>query len=197
MKNVFCGFLTMVILLILAGCGKSASGGTGLSPEFFDSKIEGQITVSAYDTLLYKTYLEEAARGFEALYPGTKVNIETFSAMPIYTTIMEGGVEYTMVETSDDPQSRQDYLSRINTNLMSGRGADLYATDILPLHKYVESKTLENLEPYMNLDPSFNKVDYRQNILEALCYKDGIWFMPMDYDFRYFAYDSILVPAQI
>jgi ABC-type glycerol-3-phosphate transport system substrate-binding protein len=69
--------------------------------------------------------------------------------------------------------------------------------DVLPLHKFTESGTLENLEPYMEADPGFNKQDYRQNILEALRYKGGVWFLPMDYSFNYFAYDSTLVPAQI
>jgi multiple sugar transport system substrate-binding protein len=199
MKKVFLSFSALVILVIFAGCGASGtrSNGTALSPDFFDSKIEGQITISAYDSMSYRTYLEEAVRSFEALYPGTKVNIETFSAMSVMSQGIQGDWEVYYMEYTDEPQSRQDYLSRINTSLMSGSGADIYAMDILPLHKYVESKMLENLEPYMNLDPGFNKLDYRQNILEALRYKDGTWFMPMDYSFNYYTYDSTLVPAQI
>jgi multiple sugar transport system substrate-binding protein len=179
MKNGLCGFWALIVLLIFAGCGASASSGTVLDSDFFDQKIRGEITVLAYDSIFYKTYLEDAARGFEALYPGTKVNIETFSAMPVITYGSSGDGEFSLMEYTDDPQSRQDYLSRINTSLMSGRGADIYAMDVLPLHKYVESKTLENLEPYMNLDPGFYKLDYRQNILEALRYKNGTWFRPI------------------
>ncbi|MDR0313886.1 MAG: ABC transporter substrate-binding protein [Treponema sp.] len=199
MEKAFFWFAVLAVLLIMAGCGGGgdASSRTALSPNFFDGEIKGEITISAYDSFTYKIYLEEAALGFQALYPGTKVNIEIFSALPVYITGMYGEEEVTILETGDDTQSRQDYLSRINTKLMSGTGADLYAMDILPLHKYVESKTLENLELYMNLDPGFNKLDYRQNIFEALRYKDGIWFMPMNYSFFYFDYDPTLVTAQI
>jgi ABC-type glycerol-3-phosphate transport system substrate-binding protein len=199
MKKFFYGFSTLAAMLIFVSCGGSGtgSGGADLSLNFFDQKIEGEITISAYDSRTYKTYLEVAARGFEALYPGTKVNIETFSTMPVIRTLTLGDSEIYISEVIDEPQARQDYLNRVNTKLMSGAGTDIYAMDILPLHKYVESKTLENLEPYMNLDPDFNKADYRQNIIEALRYKDGIWFMPMDYSFYYFAYDPTLVPGII
>jgi multiple sugar transport system substrate-binding protein len=67
--------------------------------------------------------------------------------------------------------------------------------DVLPLHKLVESGQLENLENVMNGDTLFNKGDYRENILSALKYQNGIWVMPMDYSFNYFAYDSTLFPA--
>jgi multiple sugar transport system substrate-binding protein len=196
-KNVFFFFFFLAIMLIIAGCDGASSKGTDLTTDFFTGKIEGQLTVSAYDSMIYKNYLEEAVRGFEALYPGTKVNIETFSAMPEIRTGGQGDMQVRSVQMQDDPQSRQDYLNRVNTNLMSGTGADIYAMDVLPLHKFTQSGTLENLDPYMNLDPIFNKADYKQNIFEALRYKDGIWFLPIDYSFNYFAYDSTLVPAQI
>ncbi|MDR0313641.1 MAG: extracellular solute-binding protein [Treponema sp.] len=199
-KKMFFGFTVLAVMLIFVGCGAgdgNTSSGTVLNSDFFTGKIEGEITVSAYNSMTYKNYLEEAARGFEALYPGTKVNIETFSAMPEIRTGGQGDMQVMSIQMQDDPQSRQDYLNRVNTNLMSGTGADIYAMDVLPLHKFTQSGTLENLEPYMNLDPNFNKADYKQNIIEALRYKDGIWLLPLDYSFNYFAYDSTLVPANI
>jgi ABC-type glycerol-3-phosphate transport system substrate-binding protein len=53
---------------------------------------------------------------------------------------------------------------------------------------------LENLEALMNRDPAFNKTDYRENILDALRYRGGIWLMPLNYSFNYFAYDTTLIP---
>ena len=184
-------------VLNLAGCSGRSSGNSGsiLSPEFFSSEITGIITVWAYDSLSYKNFLEEAARSFEALYPGTKVNVETFQAMPVIRTGEQGNNQMLMVELQNDPQSRADYISRVNTNLMSGTGADIYAMDILPLYIYAENGTLENLDSYILMDPAFNRNDYRENILDAIRFKNGTWFLPLDYDFNYFTYDTTLIPA--
>ena len=195
MKKFIFLFFILTAFFILAGCGNGRDSSHGPDAEFFNRKIEGEITISAYDTMNYRNYLEEAARIFEAEYPGTKINIETFSAMPEIRTGTSGNIQMQNVQIQNDPQSRADYLSRINTNIMSGAGADIYAADIIPLHKFAENGTLENLEPYMNLDPGFNKNEYRQNILNASKYRGGIWFMPMDYNFNYWTYDSTLVPS--
>jgi ABC-type glycerol-3-phosphate transport system substrate-binding protein len=191
--------LCFVLALIFAGCGagNSKPAASVLEPEFFNRKIEREITVSAYESTPYRDFLLQAARAFEDKYPGTKVNVEIFSAMPEVRTMDMGDGHTVMVsERQEVPQGKSDYLNRINTNIMSGTGADIYAMDVIPLHKFIESGTLENLEPYMNGDPEFNRADYRQNILDALHYRGGTWFLPLDYSFQYYAYDSTLVPAQ-
>ena len=197
MKRLFFAQCALVIL-ILSGCGgKGKAADSGLSPDFFLGNVEGEITISAYDSMVYKSFLEEAARAFEALYPGTKVNVETFSTMPEIRTGGQGNMQWTVIESQDDSQSRTDYINRVNTNLMSGTGADLYAMDILPLHKFAANGTLEKLDSYMAMDPNFHKGDYRENILDAVRYQNGTWFLPLDYDFNYFSYDTTLVPKEI
>jgi ABC-type glycerol-3-phosphate transport system substrate-binding protein len=187
------------LALIFAGCdaGDSKSAASVLESEFFSRKIEGEITVCAYESTPYRDFLLQAGRAFEDKYPGTKVNVETFSAMPEVRTMERDGMSIMVSESQDTPEGKSDYLNRINTNIMSGAGADIFAMDVIPLHKFIESGTLENLEPYMNGDPEFNSADYRQNILDALHYRGGTWFLPLDYSFQYYAYDSTLVPAQI
>jgi len=196
MKRMF--LLQCVLVVILVSCGgkaKQAAGGIGA--DFFTKAVSGEITVSAYDSMAYRSFLEEAARAFEALYPGTKVNVETFSAMPEIRTGGQGNAQMVLVEMQNDPQGKADYISRINTNLMSGTGADLYAMDVLPLHKFTENGTLENLDSFMTVDPNFNKSDYRENILDAVRYRNGTWFLPLNYDFNYFTYDATLVPTEM
>ena len=187
--------IAFVTGLFFTSCGRAPSNADPLTPEFFAEVLKGEITVSAYETSLLKTYLEEAARIFEARYPGTKINVETFSAMPVMTEIDTGdGNTATMSVVEDNPQSKLDYLNRISTKIMSGAGADIYAMDIIPIYKFIESGTLENLERFMNEDSGFIKTDYRQNIIEALRYRNGIWFMPMCYDFTHYNYDAALIP---
>ncbi|MDR2135317.1 MAG: extracellular solute-binding protein [Treponema sp.] len=176
-----------VLMALAAGCGGKAADP---APDL--GAPAGEITVSAYDTNGYRAFLEDAAKKFQARYPGAVVNVETFSAMPEIRSAGEGRI--TQVQIRDDPQSAADYVTRVYTALMSGGGADLYAMDVLPLHKFVEGGQLENLEAYMDGDPGFNRDDYRGNILDALDYRGGVWFMPTGYTFKYFAYDSTLVP---
>jgi len=190
--------LQCVLIVILASCGgKGKSTESGISTDFFTKAVNGEITVSAYDSMAYRSFLEEAAKAFEALYPGTKVNVETFSSMPEVRTGGQGNMQVTRTEMQNDPQGRADYISRINTNLMSGTGADIYAMDVLPLHKFKENGTLENLGSYMVMDPDFHKSDYRENILDAVRYQNGTWFLPLNYGFNYFSYDTTLVPTEI
>lgn len=187
--------LIFVLLVSLAACGtKGAKNSTEDVDAVINGDITGEITVSCYDSMTYKSFLEEAAQKFEAAFPGTKVNVETFSAMPEIRTGGNGNTQMATVRMEDDPQGRVDYVNKVNTSLMSGAGADIFALDALPLQKYVESNNLANLTDYMNSDPGFNLADYQENIFEAGQYAGGNYFLPLDYNFNYYAYDSSLVP---
>jgi len=117
--------------------------------------------------------------------------------MPEMRTAQTGEISVSVVENYIDPQTRTDYINRTNTRIMSGQGADIYALDILPVHKMINNNVFENLNPYMELDPDFNKNDYRQNILDAVRYQNSTWFFPLDYFINYYAYDSTLFPQEI
>lgn len=191
----------------LAGCSRttdangnpaSSSGSTTrseINPDELFGDPTGELNVSCYDSLLYKSFLEEAAKQFEAKYPDTKINVNTFSAMPeIKTTETEDGGSIAVLELEDDPQGRADYISKVSTSLMSGDGADLLAMDVLPAYKYAKNGQLENLAEYMEKDPEFNRADYRENILKGMEFLNGTWILPINYSFDYYAYDSSLLP---
>lgn len=202
MKKFLCLLLACAACISLAACGSSNENAPDQNPAGEPEtgawplgEIGGEITISCYETM-NKSFLEDAAKLFEEKYPGTKVNVETFSAMPEVVTAQKDGGTMTSVKLEDDPQGRADYINKVNTSLMSGEGADIYAMDVLPIHKYADSGQLENLEAYMQADPDFNRADYRENILEAIRYKDGTWFLPLDYSFDYYAYDSTLLTGE-
>ncbi|MCL2167192.1 MAG: extracellular solute-binding protein, partial [Clostridiales bacterium] len=163
------------------------------TPAALSGEIGGEITVSAFESLTQRPFLEEAARLFEEKYPGTKVNIETFSDMPEIKTAEQGDMRMQAVQMDEDPSARGDYISRVNTALMSGTGADILAADILPMYQFAESGQLTDLGALMEADPDFKLSDYRTNILEALRYQGGLWYLPLDYAFDYFTYDSSLI----
>lgn len=160
--------------------------------DVLQGEITGTIDVSCYDTMRYKGYLEEAAVAFEAKYPGTKINISTFSKMPEAKTTESDGKKLSIMIAEDDTQERTDYINKINTELMSGKGADILAMDILPYYKYAQSGQLEDLNQYMEADSAFNLSDYKENIVKAAQYQQGQYILPIDYNFDFFAYDSSL-----
>lgn len=190
MQKFITAMFSLVLILSLWACGSTEAPPAQTS---LSGGIGGEITVSAYDAMTHKAFLEDAARLFQEKYPGVTVHVETFSAMPEIKTSGQGGM--IMAEYQDDPQGRQDYISQVNTALMGGGGADILAMDVLPFYKYADSGQLEDLAAFMESDPQFDKAGYRGNILDAVQYKNGIWFMPLDYSFYYYTFDSALLPA--
>ena len=198
MKKIKLAAAMLSAVMTLTACGgnvpvtPATTARIGTDPE----QINGEITVSCYDSVIYRAFLEEAAKLFEEQYPGTRVTIECFSEMPEIKTFEQDGAYVTSIVQAEDPQGRADYISKVSTALMSGKGADLLAMDVLPVYKYAESGQLENLADYMEQDPEFEKSDYRENILAAVASDDGTWFIPLDYSFDYYTYDSTLIDGQ-
>ena len=200
-KRLAAAMLSAAILTTACGTNAPSTAASSVSAALETAgadqeQIGGEITVTCYDSVIYRTFLEEAAKLFEEQYPGTKVSIECFSEMPEIKTYEQDGAYITAIVQEEDPQGRADYISKVSTALMSGKGADLLAMDVLPIHKYVESGQLENLAEYMEQDPEFEPADYRENILKAAAFNNGTWFMPLDYRFNYYTYDTTLIDGQ-
>ena len=192
-KKAILGILVAVFLLIattLTACNSGTGDEVDLSAE-----VGGTITVSAYDTMMYRGFLEYAAQKFQDKYPGTTVIVETASSMPeIRTQSMDDNAFISVMQNTDNQQARDDYVSKINTELMSGRGADVIALDILPYYKYADNGQLADLSGYMSKDSDFNLADYVGNVFNGAKYKGSNYLFPIDYTFSYFAYDSSLAP---
>lgn len=201
MKKWILIFFISVLGLFTAGCEQSTALQTSESaPSQASIKKEalktllledlsGEITVSCYDTMFYKDSMEKAAQAFEAKNPGTKVHIETFAPMPVMKTL-ENGI--TVSTRDNEEQERSNYIQKINTELMSGQGADLLAMDVLPYNKYADANLLEDLQFYMDEDKNFDISSYRENIINALKYHECQYLIPLDYMFDYVAYDTSL-----
>lgn len=192
MKKWIAILCVATVMLSAAACGQSDQPAQSSIEQLISQELSGEITVSCYDTMAYKEFLEMAAKSFEAANPGTTINVETFAAMPEVKTSQSGGKNIQMMEKVEDSQEKSDYINKINTELMGGGGADVLAMDILPYYKYADSGQLEDLKAYMDADDSFRKSDYRENIIDALQYKGGQYVLPLDYEFQYLAYDSSL-----
>jgi ABC-type glycerol-3-phosphate transport system substrate-binding protein len=158
-------------------------------------EVGGTITVSCYEAVIYKSFLDLAAQKFEEMYPDTKVVIETVGSLPEVRMQESDNMRMAVVQNPENPQAKEDYITKINTELMSGRGADVIAMDVLPYYKYADNGQLQDLNNYLKTDTSFNMSDYAANLITGTKYKDGQYIFPVSYTFDYFAYDSSLDPS--
>jgi len=190
--------ISAAALFTLSACADSAAPTKPAdAPVHFVAleEVTGTITVSAFEAATYSAFLEEAARAFEEKYPGTTVNVEIFSAMPeVRTQQMEGGRVMSVMRMEDDSAARNDYIQAVNTELMSGRGPDVLAMDVLPLHSYIERGVLTDISPFMEGDSNFNRLNFRGNILDAAKIDKGLYMLPVDFMFNFYTYDSYLLP---
>lgn len=204
MKRIISIILLLSMLISVTACSSKVNSDEAQSgankcenmdkvAEALKGEISGEINISSYDSAMYKSYLEAAAKTFEAKYPGTKVNVSTFSKAPDVKTAGEGK---KMITTTIDEKSQSDYINQINTELMTGKGADVLAMDILPYYKYAENGQIEDLSLYMEQDKAFNKDNYRKNILDAVSYKGGQYIFPLDYSFDFISYDKTLLNSK-
>jgi len=193
--------LLCVTALILTSC--SGGGKASVADVIRDSEITGEITVSCYNTARYQGFLNEAARGFELRFPGTKVNIECFGKLPEQkeqrTVELDDGPSLSFdfgFDPAAENDARNDYRYRVNTELMSGRGADVYVLDVLPIHVYQAGGVLDNLREYMDNDADFDITQYRENLFDALTGDAGQFVMPIGYSFDFLTYNKSLFTDQ-
>jgi len=193
MKKIIPVLCTMSILL--TSCFGNKGGKTPVVDIIKNSPIEGEITVSCYD-VFYGSYLKTAAVGFERKFPGTKINIEVFGKHPeVETGGFDDGASVSRPDNTIDEDARNDYRYKTAAQLMAGKGADIYALDILPVHKYLNGGYFENLREYMEGDPGFDMTKYRENIFDALTVDNKQFVMPLDYQFSCFFYNKKLFSA--
>lgn len=89
--------------------------------------------------------------------------------------------EYSGGEGSNQEGDVEKYVKTTNTELMSGKGADLIALDVsgLSVEKYVDKQLLVNLSELMEQDPSFDSNLYEMNILDGAKMRGGLYSLPL------------------
>ena len=187
--------ISLVLAASLIACGSSADTAMVINQkeiiDINDGEITGTITVSCYDTMIYEKFLNETAALFEHEYPDTKINIEAFAAMPdIKKQELDDGSVVAFSNSGDDSQEQAQYIMKINTELMSGKGPDILAFDILPYYMYAESGTLEDLSLFMESDIYFDINEYLSNIIENTKYKGRQYIVPLDFAFQFITFDK-------
>lgn len=101
--------------------------------------------------------------------------------------------EYSQGEGSNQEGDLEKYVNTTNTELLSGKGADLIALDVsgLPVWKYVDKEALVNLSELMKQDPAFDSTLYEMNILDGAKMRGGLYSLPLR-----FSLDSLMGDAK-
>ena len=192
-KQIAIAMAAFTLLGAMGGCQKAGKADT--ADIDFTAPLTGEITVGSYDSMRYGAHMEAAAKKFMEKYPGTVVNISTFSSMPEMQVINseDGSMVTAMVVATDNTSAEADYLQALNTSLMSGGGADVLAIDVLPYYKYAEAGQLLDMSALMDADPAFSRDDYYANVFDAMRYNGGQYILPLDFTFNYLTYDKGLL----
>ncbi|MCR8844518.1 extracellular solute-binding protein [Paenibacillus sp. SC116] len=108
-------------------------------------------------------YYKSAKAEFEALHPNTVIEIKEYKS--------EGG---------NAEADFEKYVQTTNTQILSGKGADLIDLNVagLQVGKYVNKNALVNLTELMEQDKSFNKDHYYMNIFEHAKMNGGLYVLP-------------------
>jgi len=183
--NKSCAALGIATALFISGCTGGNAEPESINAVGETSELTGEITISCYDNSSW--LLDKAVLAFDEKYPNVTVIVERF-APPMEVKTSEDGK--TLSTVTDDEKAATDYIQRINTELMAGKGADILQIDVIPYYKYADGGYLEDLQQYMDSDPDFNEADYRMNIMDAVKYKNKQYIFPLSIAFSFFAYDT-------
>lgn len=110
--------------------------------------------------------MTEAVQKFEAANPDIHIELKPL--------VQSQGISNTEVEK---------FNNQMRTELLSGKGADLYQTDGDTVALYASKKLLANLSELMSADTSFDKSHYFANILEGSKINGSLYGMPLTFSF--------------
>ncbi|WP_082927047.1 ABC transporter substrate-binding protein [Paenibacillus tuaregi] len=169
--------LFMFIIVIVSACSAPTGGqtssnnpnnATALSEEGMplDETKGGKKTV-VVSMLAADDFYLQAKQKYEAQHPNTTIQFKEFPA--------EGATL--------NPAEVERYIKQISTEVLSGKGADLYAVSTIPLpiDKYVNKKAFVNLEELIKRDKTFDPNLYQMNIIENSRMNNGIYTLPLQF----------------
>lgn len=131
---------------------------TGQTPLPYEQpEMKGEITISCFDEA---EFLRVSAEKFMGIYPNVKVTINSYQG--------DGG-----------PDAVENYLTYLNTKIMTGKAEDILFTNYLPITKYSEMGVFEDLSSYVSSTPEFNEENYFMNVLLAAKQEGGeLYLLP-------------------
>lgn len=169
--------ISVLIACNLAGC----SGISQKKPADAKKEISGTIRIS---TATPDRFLEEAAQKFENLHPGVKVEVKAY----IIPEVKE--IDANTTVSGEPEKSTENYVNNINTELMSGKGADIISVRRLPYKKYMSRNMFADLKQLMKSDQSYDASKYYENLFDAVSFNNGLYTLPINYSYELLGGDT-------
>lgn len=116
--------------------------------------------------------IETAISKYEKAHPDIKVEVSDSKAVHMGTSDEEA---------KRAKKAEEDFTKIINTELMSGKGADVVEVTGLSYQRYAEKNALANITELINNDKSFDINNYQQNVLNSCKYKDNLYIIPINF----------------
>ncbi|MBW7454451.1 ABC transporter substrate-binding protein [Paenibacillus sepulcri] len=174
----------MCIILILmtittSACSSGDSGETAGNEKTATKEDKTVVTLSIQQA---SPFYETLEKKFEEKYPDIDLQIKAY---------LQAGEQV-------DSANYEKYQKTMNTELLSGKGADIYEISRLPFEEYVSKQLFLNMDDLMEQDKTLDKSDLEMNILNAIKMNGGTYAIPSGFSLRAFVGDgSVLENANI
>jgi len=106
-------------------------------------------------------WLEQAEAAYESKYPNVAIVIKEYAALP------EPSPGAFMINGKVSPADLEKYRNAMNTDLMSGKGADIVSVSELNYEKYADKGVLADLGALMKKDKEFDPTKLFGNVMDA------------------------------
>jgi multiple sugar transport system substrate-binding protein len=136
------------------------------------TKAKKAIYISHCDTW-NRAYLDTAIAKFQKSHPEVQIKITHYFKSADYRN-----------------GTYKEYLKVLNTQLMTGKGADIIYLNHLPYRKYIEKNCFVDLGRFIKKDRGFNFNDYQTNILNGCKVKGKLYTLPVMFSFEVLAGDQ-------
>jgi len=168
----------LVLAVLLHGCSGGTSGGAGKPQGAAAEPVKngkGQ-TVVTFSVLTKDRFLQEAETEFEKLNPGIDIEFREHSVTPD-----NGGRIMVKFGGEEDEGDLEKYITTVNTEMMSGKGADLIQVDKLPYKRYAEKGLLADLSELFEGAEGLDRSGYAESVLDALKTDGASYAVPLRY----------------
>ncbi|OXM15742.1 ABC transporter substrate-binding protein [Paenibacillus herberti] len=165
MKKMLLILLSCMLMISVSACASNdGNGGTRGENKTEEVQTKGGNKTVIVSMLFVNDFFKEAKQKYEAKYPNVKIELK-----------------YLQTADKWGAEDLEKYIKTTNTELLAGKGADVIFMDPLPLGKYVNNKVLANMSVMMEQDPTFQKDEYFDNILDNVKVGDGIYSIPLGF----------------
>ncbi len=102
-------------------------------------------------------------------------------------------IDYQVPKTESDSLSTDDYVKALNTDILSGNGADIIVCDGLPAQDYLNKGIFTDISD--TIDPIVKKGEIYNNIVDCYRKDKGIYLLPMKVEACIFAGKSEILDS--